>query len=68
MECSFRKRRNAGCGNGTQFFSSDDGTPGGTRTPDPRLRRPLLYPLSYWRMLRQFGEEEGIMTSGDGTR
>lgn len=22
--------------------------PGGNRTPDPRIRRPLLYPLSYW--------------------
>ena len=26
--------------------------PGGSRTPDPRLRRPLLYPLSYWRSSR----------------
>jgi hypothetical protein len=26
-----------------------DYAPGGSRTPDPRLRRPLLYPLSYWR-------------------
>ena len=25
------------------------GTPGGIRTPDPRFRRPMLYPLSYGR-------------------
>ena len=25
------------------------GAPEGIRTPDPRLRRPLLFPLSYWR-------------------
>lgn len=24
------------------------GAPGGNRTPDRRIRRPLLYPLSYW--------------------
>ena len=26
-----------------------NGTPGGIRTPDPRFRRPMLYPLSYGR-------------------
>ena len=26
------------------------GTPGGIRTPDPRFRRPMLYPLSYGRI------------------
>ena len=26
------------------FFQGGGGTPGGIRTPDPRLRRPLLYP------------------------
>ena len=25
--------------------------PGGIRTPDPRIRSPLLYPLSYGRVL-----------------
>ena len=25
--------------------NSEDGLPGGTRTPDLRLRRPLLYPV-----------------------
>ena len=25
-------------------YSHHDGAPGGARTPDPRLRRPLLYP------------------------
>ena len=29
-----------------------DGAPGGTRTPDPRLKRPVLYQLSYGRFLR----------------
>ena len=24
------------------------GVPGGNRTPDQRIRSPLLYPLSYW--------------------
>jgi hypothetical protein len=27
------------------------GAPGRSRTCDPRLRRPVLYPLSYGRML-----------------
>ena len=27
------------------------GTPGGNRTHNPRLRRPVLYPLSYGRMV-----------------
>ncbi len=26
------------------------GTPEGTRTPNPRNRNPMLYPLSHWRI------------------
>jgi hypothetical protein len=29
-----------------------NGAPGGIRTPDPRSRNPLLYPLSYGRDVR----------------
>lgn len=32
-------------------FSFGFGTPGGIRTPDPRFRRPMLYPLSYRRSI-----------------
>ncbi len=32
---------------GLRVCRKDDGTPGGTRTPDARLRTPPLYPLSY---------------------
>ena len=32
-----------------------DGTPGGTRTPDARLRTPPLYPLSYRGRLVEIG-------------
>ena len=28
------------------------GTPEGTRTPNPRNRNPMLYPLSHWRISR----------------
>ena len=29
------------------FTSVGSGTPGATRTPDTRFRKPVLYPLSY---------------------
>ena len=32
-------------------YRSNNSTPGGIRTPDPRLRRQLLYPLSYGRAI-----------------
>jgi hypothetical protein len=31
-----------------QVRASSSCAPGGNRTPDRRIRRPLLYPLSYW--------------------
>ena len=31
----------------SRFLASKSGTPGATRTPDTRFRKPLLYPLSY---------------------
>jgi hypothetical protein len=36
---------------------SFDGTPGATRTPDTRFRKPLLYPLSYRGMVEIGGFE-----------
>ena len=30
--------------------STQNGTPEGTRTPNPRNRNPMLYPLSHWRI------------------
>ena len=36
------------------------GTPGGTRTPDARLRTPPLYPLSYRGLLVEFGNRFGV--------
>ena len=32
-----------------RFLVDEESAPGGTRTPDPLLRRQLLYPLSYRR-------------------
>ena len=32
------------------------GTPEGTRTPNPRNRNPMLYPLSHRRMLRYYSK------------
>ena len=42
-ECSFRRSRKR---NGDGIFRVGD--PAGTRTPDLRLKRALLYQLSYW--------------------
>ena len=54
------------------------GTPGGIRTPDLRIRSPLLYPLSYGRTLNfnniiknymsflRIFVEYGDLTSGSG--
>ena len=36
-----------------QANSENNGAPGRGRTCDPRLRRPMLYPLSYGRMRRR---------------
>ena len=33
-----------------KFDNSDNGTPEGTRTPNPRNRNPMLYPLSHRRI------------------
>jgi hypothetical protein len=30
---------------------AEDGAPGGIQTPDPRFRRPMLYSLSYGRVV-----------------
>jgi hypothetical protein len=38
-------------------FILENGAPGGIRTPDPRSRNPLLYPLSYGRDVRQWQPE-----------
>ena len=32
----------------SEEFSSEKNVPKGIRTPDPRLRRPLLYPAELW--------------------
>ena len=32
-----------------RHIGGKSGAPGGIRTPDPRFRRPMLYPLSYRR-------------------
>ncbi len=48
-------RRNLGkIGPVRRTLAKSDGAPGRSRTCDPRLRRPLLYPLSYWRTLSPF--------------
>ncbi len=31
------------------YHAVEAGAPGRIRTRDPRFRRPMLYPLSYWR-------------------
>ena len=36
-----------------RFGLSCLGTPEGTRTPNPRNRNPMLYPLSHWRICLQ---------------
>ena len=36
-----------------RFGLSCLGTPEGTRTPNPRNRNPMLYPLSHWRICFQ---------------
>ena len=40
-ECSQRIR---------SYKNTRHGTPEGTRTPNPRNRNPMLYPLSHWRI------------------
>lgn len=42
----------------------DHGTDGGTRTPDTRLRRPLLCPLSYARLCRLPEQSRPTPTGG----
>ena len=44
LEDPGRQRRETHAGTGVVAAELVDGAPGGTRTPDPRLRRPLLYP------------------------
>src|SRR6266404_6027044 len=41
-------------------------TPGGTRTPNRRFWRPLLYQLSYWRRLRNLVANVAYATRADG--
>ena len=52
LACSSRERTPAeitalACGSSSRP-EPHSGAPGGNRTPDRRIRRPLLYPLSYW--------------------
>ena len=46
----------------TSFSSSFDGVPKGIRTPDRRLRRPLLYPAELWVQKNGAGEGNRTLT------
>ena len=42
-------------------------TPGGSRTPNPRLRRPMLYPVELQALVLRLGGTTGIEPAASGT-